>query len=70
MKSIQVAVVLLVASAVAGCGAEMLAVVIVASATKRDTFCKTSSGDLYTRAKGDCDAADTEIEFEAYRLLY
>jgi S1-C subfamily serine protease len=71
-QSIQIAVILFLAGMVAGCGVDILAAVVIGSATKRDTYCQTSSGGVYMRpgADGECNANDKEIAFEEYRLRY
>jgi len=69
---VQIAVVLAMAGMTAGCGLDILAGVVIGSATHRDTYCQQSSGAVYMRPNrsGICDAGDKEIEFEEYRLRY
>jgi len=71
-KLIRIAVTLFLAGPITGCGADYLAIAVIGSATHRDTYCQTSTGAVYMRngRRGECDAGDTEIEFEEYRVLY
>jgi S1-C subfamily serine protease len=67
-KLVHLAGVVLLASPVTGCGAELL-IAIATTSTDRPTFCKMTSGEVYRR-DADCDAIDQEIDFAEYTQIY